>query len=117
MLETETQLRSKKELIKRFIEEQFADLPKDADVGKEFKTFWSEEKRKAVQELSEAEGLDSEGLQKVIGNYLFTEKSPLREDVIAIMQTRPKLKERKIITERVIEKIKVFIETFIDGVD
>jgi len=33
------------------------------------------------------------------------------------MQTRPKLKERKTITERVIEKIKAFIETFIDGVD
>jgi type I restriction enzyme R subunit len=117
MLETETQLRSKKELIKRFIKEQLTDLPKDADVGKEFKAFWSKEKLKAIKELSEAERLDSEGLQKVIGDYLFTEKSPLRDDVIAIMQTRPKLKERKTITERVIEKIKAFIETFIDGVD
>ena len=117
MLETETQLRSKKELIKRFIKEQLTDLPKDADVGKEFKAFWGKEKLKAIKELSEAERLDSEGLQKVIGDYLFTEKSPLRDDVIAIMQTRPKLKERKTITERVIEKIKAFIETFIDGVD
>ena len=67
--------------------------------------------------MSEIEGLDAEGLQKIIGDYLFTEKTPLRDDVIGIMQTRPKLKERGTITERIIAKIKAFVETFIDGVD
>ena len=63
------------------------------------------------------EGLDPEGLQKIIGDYLFTEKTPMRDDVISIMSQRPGLKERGSISERVIGKIKAFVETFIDGVD
>ncbi|MFQ3247548.1 MAG: type I restriction enzyme R subunit [Arenicella sp.] len=117
ILDTQTQLRSKKELIERFISEHFPDIPKGGNVGEVFETFWTEEKQKAIQKLGEDEGLDSEGLEKVIGDYLFTEKTPLRDDVIAIMQTRPGLKERGTITERVIDKIKAFVETFIDGVD
>ncbi len=116
-LETETQLRSKKELIERFIAEHFPVIPQECDVGAAFEKYWTEEKRKAIQLLSEDEDLDTEGLQKVIGDYLYTEKSPLRDDVIAIMHTRPRLKQRRTITERIIEKIKAFVETFIDGVD
>jgi type I restriction enzyme R subunit len=56
-------------------------------------------------------------LEKVIGHYLFTEKTPMSDDVIGIMETRPSLRQRKPIAERVITKIKEFIETFIDGVD
>ena len=117
ILESEIQLRSKKELIERFIAEHFPAIPKGIDVGEVFDTYWEEEKQKAVQKLSESEGLYLEGLQKVIGDYLFTEKTPQRDDVVAIMRERPKLKERGPITERIIEKIKAFVETFIDGVD
>ena len=116
MLESDIQLRSKKALIERFIAEHFPAIPKGGDVGEVFENYWNDERHKAVQALSEAEGLDMDGLQKVIGNYLFTEKTPLRDEVIAIMHTRPKLRERGIITERIIEKIKALIETFIDGV-
>ena len=36
---------------------------------------------------------------------------------IKIMHGRPKLKQRKTVTQRIIETIKEFVETFIDGVD
>jgi type I restriction enzyme R subunit len=117
ILDTETQLRSKKELIERFIADHFPDIPKGGDIGEEFESYWTEEKKKAIAELSETEGLDVEGLEKVIGNYLFTEKTPMRDDVIGIMSKRPSLKERASISERVIHKIKDFVQTFIDGVD
>ena len=117
ILETETQLRSKKELIERFIAEHFPVIPQDGDVGAAFEKYWTEEKRKAIQLLSEEEYLNTEGLQKVIGDYLYTEKSPLRDDVIAIMHTPPKLRDRGTVTERIIGKIKAYVETFIDGVD
>lgn len=117
ILDTETQLRSKKELIERFIAEHFADMPTSANVGEEFDTYWTEEKRKALVTLSEEEGLDPDGLEKVLGNYLFTEKTPMRDEIIEIMESRPSLKERSTIAERVIDKIKGFVETFIDGVD
>ena len=117
ILETETQLRSKKDLIERFIAEYFPVIPEGGDVKAAFDTYWTEEKRKAIRALSEAEGLDAEGLQRVIGNYLFTERTPLRDEVIAIMRIRPGLKDRGTVTGRITDKIKVFVEMFIDGVD
>ena len=83
-------MRSKKELIERFIAEHFPAIPQEGDVDAAFEKYWTEEKRKAIQLLSEDEDLDTEGLQKVIGDYLYTEKTPLRDDVIAIMHTPPK---------------------------
>ncbi len=117
ILDTETQLRSKKELIERFIADHFADMPASADVAEEFDSYWTEEKRKALVSLSEEEGLDPEGLEKVLGNYLFTEKTPMRDEIIEIMESRPSLRERSTVAERVIGKIRDFVETFIDGVD
>jgi len=117
ILDTDTQLRSKKELIERFISQHFADMPASADVNDEFDAYWTEEKRKAFVRLSEDEGLDPDGLEDVLGNYLFTEKTPMRDEVIEIMNTRPSLKERSTVAERVIGKIRDFVETFIDGID
>lgn len=117
ILDTETQLRSKKELIERFIADHFPDIPKGGDIGEEFETYWSDEKRKAINELSSTEDLDPAGLQKIIDDYLFTDKSPMRDDVIGIMAKRPTLKKRATVSERIISKIKSFVETFIDGVD
>jgi len=117
ILDTDAQLRSKKELIERFIAEHFPDIPKGGDIGGEFESYWDKERQKALEVMSAEEGLDPEGLQKVIGDYLFTEKPPMRDEVIGIMNKRPSLKERSTISERVISKIKSFVETFIDGVD
>lgn len=119
ILDTETQLRSKRELIERFMAEHFAGLSKQGNISEEFETFWSEEKRKALHALSEEEGLDPEGLERVLSNYLFTEKAPMRDDVIGILNKdrKPSLKERKTVSQRIIDKIKGFVETFIDGVD
>ena len=71
----------------------------------------------AIRDLVEAENLDFAGLHKVIDHYLFTEKTPLRDEITNIMQTPPKLKEISSVTERIIDKIRAFVETFIDGVD
>ncbi|MCL6284273.1 type I restriction endonuclease subunit R [Ruegeria sp. 2012CJ41-6] len=117
VLDTEAQLRSKKELIERFISQHFPDLPAGADVGEEFDSYWQARKQEAITSLSEDEGLKKEGLEKVIGIYLFTEKTPMRDDVIGIMEKRPSLRERRGVADRVIEKIKAFVGTFIDGVD
>ncbi len=117
ILDTEAQLRSKKELIERFIANHFPDIPKGGDIGEEFESYWSDEKKKAIEELSATEGLALEGLQKVIGDYLFTDKPPMREDVIQIMEEQPRLMQRASVGDRIILKIKAFVETFIDGVD
>ena len=65
--------------------------------------------------LSKEENLDADRVQKLIGNYLFSEKTPLREEIIETMNYRPSLKERKTVAERVLSRIKKYIETFIEG--
>lgn len=72
VLDTEAQLRSKKELIERFIAEHFANLSPSGDVGGEFDTYWEAEKQKALETMSAEEGLKREGLDQVVASYLFT---------------------------------------------
>lgn len=56
-------------------------------------------------------------LDKVLANYHFTEKTPMRDNIIGIMEKRPALRERRSVGDSVIEKIKTFVETIIEGVD
>jgi type I restriction enzyme R subunit len=117
MLDTETQLRSKKELIERFISEQLPNLPKGSNIEQAFASYWNEEKQKAAETLSKDEGLDPDGLHTLIDNYLYTEKAPRADEIVPIMYERPKLRERKQTTSRIIERIKEFVQMFVDGVD
>lgn len=117
ILDSEAQLRSKKELIERFIAEHMPKVPVDGDIGDAFDEYWSIEKSRAIEDLAKAEGLEQEGLRSIISDYLYTEKAPMRDSVISIMEEKPRLKKRASTTERIIDKIKAFVETFIDGVD
>lgn len=115
ILSSDSQLRSKKELIEKFIEE---NLPMVADVDNisdAFDAYWTTEKKKAIKELSQQESLDYQRLVEVISNYLFTQKEPMRDEVIAVMNERPSLKQRASASKRVISKIVDFVETFING--
>lgn len=112
----ETQLRSKRELIERFINQHLPHIEDSDDVPDVFADFIGKEKLIAIQNLSEQEDLNPKKLEKVIGDYLFTEKMPLRDDIVAIMNQRPSLKERKTKSERVTSKILNFVETFINGI-
>ena len=117
MLETEIQLRSKKELIERFIAEHFDAIPDSGHLRDTFSNYWDEEKKKAISELAKSEGLDTEGLAKVIEDRLFTEKMPLPQEVVKIMHVTPRLRERQSVVGRVIERIREIVEVYFDGVD
>lgn len=116
-LESEPELRSKKELIQRFIEEHVPAIPPDGDVNRTFEEYLSEQRKQALQTLCDEEGLNREGLDRVIGNYLFTNKTPLRDDVIKTMNKQPRLKERRQVGERVIGRITSYVETYVDGMN
>jgi len=116
LLAGDAQMRSKRELIERFIQENLPHIEDSDNVPDEFANYWSIERMAAIENLSKEENLNSEKLQEVIGNYLFTEKAPLRDEIIGILNEKPSLKERKTIAERVTEKIIGFVETFISGI-
>jgi len=115
MMASNTELRSKKEFLERFIEENLP-LVKDSDgVEDAFDEFWTLEKKKAFKELSENENLDFEKLVAIVSEYLFTGKAPQRDEVIKLMNERPSLKDRKPAAKRIKSKIIAFVETFIEG--
>ena len=116
MMTGDAQMRSKRELIERFIQENIPVIEDSDNIPEEFENYWSKERLLALEKLSKEENLDSEKLQAVIGNYLFTEKKPLRDEIIGMLNKRPSLKERKTVAERVTEKILGFVETFINGI-
>lgn len=112
----EAQLRSKRELIEKFIREQLPQIQDTENIPEEFAIFWTNERMDALKSLCESEGLDSDGLEKVIGDFIYTEKEPLRDDIIGLLKQKPALKERKSIAERIKDKILGFVETFINGI-
>ncbi len=112
----ETQLRSKRELIEKFIRENLPLIEDPDNVPDEFETFWNQERVLALNQLSEEENLDTDKLQGIVDDYLYTEKKPLRDNVISAMNERPSLKERATVAERVTDRIVGFVRTFIDGI-
>jgi len=112
----DTQLRSKRELIEKFIQENLPQIEDSDDIPDKFYDFLNDERLLAIENLSKEENIDSEKLQKLIGDYLFTEKTPLRDDVIESLNHRPTLKERGKTAERIIAKIMDFVDTFINGI-
>ena len=112
---SDPKLRSKRELIDRFIDEILLKVEDEDNVEKEFYNFWDKEKINALEKMSKEENLDPDKLQLLIGNYLYTQKEPLRDDIVNTMNARPGLKERRTIAERILTKIKKYIDTFING--
>jgi type I restriction enzyme R subunit len=111
----ETQLRSKRELIEKFINEHLPYIDDPDNIPQEFESFWTEERKNTLEKISREEGLDQEKLEKVIGDYLFTEKEPLRDELISMLNERPALKDRSSKAERLTTMIKDFVDTFISG--
>jgi type I restriction enzyme R subunit len=112
----DAKMRSKRELIEKFIHENLPHIDDSDNIPEAFENYWSKERLLAIENLSKEENLNAEKLQAVIGNYLFTEKQPLRDEIIGMMNKRPSLKERKTVAERVTDKIIGFVETFINGI-
>ncbi|AMM51214.1 deoxyribonuclease HsdR [Rufibacter sp. DG15C] len=115
MLTGEATLRSKRELIEKFIEENLPHIEDTDDVPEAFETFWAQEQQKALTAISQEEKLDPMKLQALLGNYLFTERKPLRDEVIEMVEVKPTLMQRKAVYERVVDKVVGFVDTFING--
>ena len=116
ILSGEAHLRSKRELIEKFIMENLPVIEDSEDVPEAFEKFWSEEQIKAFNKLVEEENLEANKAEKLIENYLFAEREPLRDEVLALIQgEQPSVLQRKKVGDRIISKIVKFVDTFING--
>ncbi|CAA6800880.1 MAG: Type I restriction-modification system, restriction subunit R (EC [uncultured Sulfurovum sp.] len=105
-------LRSKRELIEKFINENLMQIEDANKIEEVFENFWDAQKEKAFLEICEEEELHNDELKKVIDTYLYDERKPLANDVAKTLKTKHKLLQRKKVVARVLDKIVKFVEKF-----
>lgn len=117
LLNTEVSLRSKRELIEKFIQESLPHIEDTDTIPEEFEKFWTVEQEKALQELVKTENLSEEKTERLIENYLFTEREPLRKEILDLRKEgRPSVLKSKEIGDRILNKIIGFVDTFVNGI-
>jgi type I restriction enzyme R subunit len=118
IINTNTQLRSKRELIEKFISQNIPVIEDTDLIPQEFDKFWIEEQRTAFNKLVESENLSAHKTEQLIENYLFAEREPLRDEVLDLIEgEKPTLLQRKKVGDGILKKIMDFVETFINGMD
>jgi type I restriction enzyme R subunit len=118
IINTHTQLRSKRELIEKFISQNIPEIEDTDSIPQEFDKFWMEEQRTAFNELVKSENLSFERTEKLIENYLFAEREPHTDEVLGLIEgDKPTLLQRKKTSEGILNKIMNFVDTFINGMD
>ena len=116
LLTGEANLRSKRELIERFILESLPQIEDTDTLPDQFEKFWNEEQVKAFKQLVKEENLSEEKTEQLIENYLFAEREPLREEVINLIEgEKPTILQRKTVGDRILSRIMLFVETFVHG--
>lgn len=111
----EVQLRSKRALIEAFIEENLPKLKPNENVIQAFEDYWETSKKEALAKLCADEKIAPQALEKLLNNYAFANRSPRDQEIVDSLNFKPKILERKSIIGRVADKIKSFIDTFIEG--
>ena len=118
LLSTEKTLRSKRELIEKFIQENLPEIMDTDDIIPVFEKFWNSEQQNAFNQLITEENLSAEKSEKLIENYLFAEREPLRDEILELIEgEKPSLLQRKVVSERILKKILNFVETFMHGMN
>jgi type I restriction enzyme, R subunit len=116
LLSTETTLRSKRELIEKFIKENLPSITDSDEIVSEFDKFWGKEQQAAFTKLVEEEKLSASKTEKLIEDYLFAEREPLRNEVLELLEgEKPSLLQRKKLGDRILKRLMDFVETFING--
>ena len=117
LLTGEANLRSKRELIEKFILENLPVIEDTDTILDEFDKYWNKEQQKAFNQLVTEENLSAAKTHKLIESYLFAEREPLRDEVLDLIEgEKPSVLLRKKLGDKILNKIVGFVETFINGV-
>ncbi|MEZ4890794.1 MAG: type I restriction endonuclease subunit R [Crocinitomicaceae bacterium] len=118
LLSSEATLRSKRELIEKFILENLPVITDPENITPAFEQFWNEEQQKEFSKIVQEENLSAEKTEKLIEDYLFAEREPLRDEVLELIEgEKPSLLQRKKLGDRILKRIVDFVETFMNGMN
>jgi type I restriction enzyme R subunit len=115
LLDREVMLRSKRELIEKFIAEHLPNIPDSDKIEDEFEKYWNDQKVLALQTLCEEEQLDKAQFQSLIEAYLFSGQEPLRDDILRCLGDRPSILRARAVADRIMARMKEFVEVFYRG--
>ena len=118
LLSGEANLRSKRELIEKFILDNLPFIEDTDDVPEAFEKFWTEEQQKGFEAFVAEENLSAERTQKLIEDYLFAEREPLRDELLGLIDgAKPSVLQRKLVGDRILKKLMHFVDTFLSGME
>ncbi len=112
IFDRDIKLRKKKDLIRKFIEENLPKVGKSEDVEKAFSEFWTNERINSVNKLSEKINMPSESIEHLIGEYLYTQKLPHEQDIADLLPEQPRILERQGIIKRIKDAIESIVDIF-----
>jgi type I restriction enzyme R subunit len=112
VFDRDVQLRKKKELIKKFIEENLPNIGRADDVEKAFNEFWAQERAQNLKTIAESENIPLEKLKKLISEYVYTQKVPKDQDIADSLPEAPPILKRKGIIDRIQNAIENIVDIF-----
>lgn len=108
-------LRSKRELIEKFIDENLPFIHDADKIEDEFELYWQDQKVKALHRICEEENLDQKQFNALIETYIYSGQDPIRDDIFKCLENRPSILKARTIGERILEKMKHFVNVFVSG--
>ena len=108
-------LRSKRELIEKFIDENLPHIHDADKIEDEFEKYWQDEKVKALHKICQEENLDQKQFNALIESYIYSGQEPIRDDVFKCLDNRPSILKARSIGERILDKMKHYVEVFVSG--
>ena len=115
LLGGDVQLRSKRELIEKFIEENIPHISDADHIQDEFERYWQDQKVLALQKICDEENLDKEQFNALMEAYIFSGQEPIRDDVLKCLDNRPSVLSAREIGHRILQKMKEYVEVFVVG--
>ena len=112
IFDRDIQLRKKKELIKKFIKENLPNIGNSDEVEAEFEKFWQSERSEVLRKVAEDENINIDAFQELIGEYIYTQKTPLGDDIVALLPETPSVLKRQNIIERIRTAIIDIVDIF-----
>ncbi len=108
-------LRSKRELIEKFIEENLPHIDDVDIIEDEFEQFWQDQKVLALEKLCEEEKLDKAQFKALIEAYMFSGQEPIQDDILTCLDNRPSILQARNIGNRILSKMREYMEVFVNG--
>ena len=89
---------------------------KDGDnIEDEFEKYWQDQKVLALGKICEEEHLDKAQFKSLIDAYIYSGREPIKDEVFQCLDNRPSILQARTIGDRIIAKMKEFVEVFVKG--